>query len=71
MFSDGVTESANKDFEQYGEEKLISVIKKVGNSTAKEIAYHILDDVIQFSKDGQYSDDKTLVIIKRKITEQA
>ena len=70
MFSDGVTESANKDFEHYGEERLISVIKEVVNSTAKEIAYQILEDVIKFSDDGQYTDDKTLVIIKRKSKEK-
>lgn len=66
LFSDGVTESANKDFDQYGEERLKSVIKNSLNHSAKEIAYSILEDVIKFSVDGQYSDDKTLVIIKRK-----
>ena len=33
--------------------------------TAKEIALEILDDVIKFSKNGKYSDDMTLVVIKK------
>jgi len=71
LFSDGVTESANKDFEHYGEERLQSILKNSGNLSAKEIAYTILEDVIKFSKGGQYSDDKTLVIIKRNIKNQS
>jgi phosphoserine phosphatase RsbU/P len=66
LFSDGVTESADKNFDHYGEEKLSEVIKKCRNLSAKEIVYNILDDVIKFAKDGQYTDDKTLVVIKRK-----
>jgi sigma-B regulation protein RsbU (phosphoserine phosphatase) len=65
IFSDGVTESANSEFEQYGDERLQETLKKIKEKSPKEIAYTILEDVIKFSKNGQYSDDKTLVVIKR------
>ena len=65
IFSDGVTESANSEFEQYGDERLREILIKVKEKSPKEIAYIILEDVIKFSKNGQYSDDKTLVVIKR------
>jgi sigma-B regulation protein RsbU (phosphoserine phosphatase) len=65
IFSDGVTESANSEFEQYGDDRLRELLIKVKERSPKEIAYIILEDVIKFSKNGQYSDDKTLVVIKR------
>jgi len=35
------------------------------NKSPKEIATHILDDVLKFSTtDSQYQDDKTIVVIK-------
>jgi phosphoserine phosphatase RsbU/P len=65
IFSDGVTESANSEFVQYGDERLRELLIKSKDRSPKEIAYKILEDVIKFSKNGQYSDDKTLVVIKR------
>ena len=35
------------------------------NFSSKEIVLKILDDVVVYSKNGSYSDDKTLVAIKR------
>lgn len=65
IYSDGITESTNLEFEAYGEERLIECFKKNRNLSSKEICYSILEDVLKFSKDGKYSDDKTLVVIKR------
>lgn len=66
IYSDGITESANANYEEFGEKKLIKIIRKNMQRTPKEITYAILDEVIKFSKEGKYSDDKTLVVIKRK-----
>jgi sigma-B regulation protein RsbU (phosphoserine phosphatase) len=65
IYTDGIVESFNAYGELYDEARLEKVIKNTRNLTPKEIAYKILDDVIHFSKDGKYSDDKTLVVIKR------
>lgn len=65
IYSDGVTDSADSKFNNYGEERLIKLLKKIKNKSAKEIAYTVLEDVIKFSKRGAYSDDKTIVVIKR------
>jgi phosphoserine phosphatase RsbU/P len=65
LFSDGVTESANSEFEQFGDDRLRELLLKIKNKSSKEIAYTILEEVIKFSRNGQYSDDKTLVVIKR------
>ena len=65
IYSDGVTESTNGSFDQYGEERLQVMLKKLKSKSSREITYAILDDVIKFSKNGKYSDDKTLVVIKK------
>jgi sigma-B regulation protein RsbU (phosphoserine phosphatase) len=67
IYSDGVTDSADANFNNYGEERLIKLLKKIKNKSAKEITYAVLEDVIKFSKRGAYSDDKTIVVVKRKI----
>lgn len=66
IYTDGITEAMNRDGDLYEEDRLEEVILNTAHLSPKEIAYSILDDVIRFSADGIYSDDKTLVIIKRK-----
>ena len=65
LYSDGITEAANTKFEFYEEQRLMTMIKKLKDKSPKEIALGILEDVIKFSKNGSYTDDKTLVVIKR------
>jgi sigma-B regulation protein RsbU (phosphoserine phosphatase) len=65
IYSDGVTDAANTKFENYGEERLSKVFLESKHLSPKEITYSIMDDVIHFSKNGEYSDDKTIVVIKR------
>ncbi|RJR09635.1 serine/threonine-protein phosphatase [Candidatus Parcubacteria bacterium] len=65
LYSDGVTETANKKFEPFGEQRLTAKLKELKNHSPNDIAVNILDDVIKFSKNGKYSDDITLVVIKK------
>ncbi|MFN3694371.1 MAG: SpoIIE family protein phosphatase, partial [Ignavibacterium sp.] len=58
-------DSTNSKGEPYPEVRLINLLRNNKNRTPKEIALKILDDVLRFSKNGTYSDDKTLVVIKR------
>jgi sigma-B regulation protein RsbU (phosphoserine phosphatase) len=65
IYSDGVTESTDENFNLYGEERLKNILVQVKSKTPREITYAILEDVIKFSRAGKYSDDKTLVVIKK------
>jgi sigma-B regulation protein RsbU (phosphoserine phosphatase) len=65
IYSDGIVEAADTNFDFYEEKKLEEVIKANIHLSPKELCYKILDDVKKFSLDGKYNDDKTLVIIKR------
>ena len=65
LYSDGITETMDSKSVEYGEERLINKLKKVNSLSSKEIVLEILDDVVNYSKNGSYTDDKTLVAIKR------
>ena len=65
LYSDGITETADEKFDPYGDDRLLSKFKSLSKLSSKEIALGILDDVITFSKNGKYSDDMTLVVIKK------
>ena len=65
LYTDGVTEAQNDRGEFYGEERLQEEIKKLHNCSAKEVTQSILESVQKFSAGGEYSDDKTIVTIKR------
>lgn len=67
IFTDGITEAADNNFEFYEEDRLEEVIKEHSEKTPKEISMEILEDVARFSTgDSKYQDDKTIVVIKRK-----
>jgi serine phosphatase RsbU (regulator of sigma subunit) len=65
LFSDGITETADTQFNQYGDERLINKLKEVSSLSPKEIVITILEDVVKYSKNGSYTDDKTLVVVKK------
>ncbi|MBU1096059.1 MAG: serine/threonine-protein phosphatase [Bacteroidetes bacterium] len=66
IYSDGIVEAANENFDFYGGERLIKLIKDNSNLKPKEISYKILEDVTFFStKQSKYQDDKTVLVIKR------
>jgi sigma-B regulation protein RsbU (phosphoserine phosphatase) len=66
IYSDGVTEAANTEYEMFEDERLEQIILEKKHLTPKEITYAIIEAVIKFSARGKYNDDKTLVVIKRR-----
>jgi sigma-B regulation protein RsbU (phosphoserine phosphatase) len=65
LYTDGIVEAANNKFEFYGEDRLKQVILNSKNFSAKEICALIIEDVQKFAIRGKYSDDKTVVVVKR------
>lgn len=65
LFTDGVTESMDSTGNQYSEERLIGKLLEFKDEKAQNIARMILEDVQKFSAKSKYSDDKTLVVVKR------
>lgn len=65
LYTDGINEAQNQKGEFYGEQRMMNIIKNEKHRTPKEIAYLIIEDVQKFSAKSTYTDDKTLVVIKR------
>lgn len=65
LFTDGVSEAMDGAGTQYTERRLIERLMDLKDQRAKDIARLILEDVQKFSSKSKYSDDKTVVVIKR------
>lgn len=65
IYTDGITEAMNEAGNFYGEEKFARQVLKYRNLSAKEITQLLIEDVQKFSARGEYSDDKTIVTVKR------
>jgi sigma-B regulation protein RsbU (phosphoserine phosphatase) len=62
LFTDGVTEAIGAD-EEFGEERLLGIIRKSGDSSAAALAGSIIDAVSGFSG-NTFHDDLTLVALR-------
>jgi sigma-B regulation protein RsbU (phosphoserine phosphatase) len=67
IFSDGVTEAMNSNHEEFGEEKLIAIVKSKQDLKVKELIENIVAEVKVHSSKVEQSDDITLLAIKRNI----
>ena len=66
MFTDGVNEAMNPQFEEYGDERLEKTLERVAQGSSQQIIDAVKDDVKAFVGDAEQSDDITLLAIKRK-----
>jgi sigma-B regulation protein RsbU (phosphoserine phosphatase) len=65
LYTDGIVEAVDVNFKLYGEERLKQKLLQVKDLAPREITESILEEVQHFSAQATYSDDKTLVAIKR------
>lgn len=65
LYTDGIVEATNGKFEFFGEERLKQELLNNKHFPARTIAANIMETVQKYSAKGKYSDDKTLVVIKR------
>jgi sigma-B regulation protein RsbU (phosphoserine phosphatase) len=63
LFTDGISEAANDSGEEFGEERIITSLKKTGGLGAEEIRTAILNAVDDFSG-GYLEDDATIVALE-------
>jgi sigma-B regulation protein RsbU (phosphoserine phosphatase) len=65
IYTDGITEAMNSDFEQFGIDRTIEVIEKCSSESASSILQKVHDEVRLHSDGFQQSDDITIMVIKR------
>ena len=65
MYTDGVTEAMNIDYQQFGEERLEETLEDVAMHNCQEMVDAIKSDVAAFAGEAEQSDDITVLTLKR------
>lgn len=65
LYTDGITEACDASGETYGEERLTTILREARGATAEKLAHAIVDAVTQYSSGARYTDDRTVVVIRR------
>jgi serine phosphatase RsbU (regulator of sigma subunit) len=65
FYTDGITESRNKDDQEYGEERLVNFLKKNVKLPASMIVEKIYQELTAFSTGVPPLDDMTCIVVKR------
>ena len=65
LFTDGITESRNKDNKEFDEDRLIKLLQKHSKLSALKLLEKINEEVDKFTAGAEKMDDQTLVIIQR------
>ena len=63
LFTDGVLEAQNSSEEQYGKERVLSVLSKYAGSSASEILAHLNRELSSFCADAPQHDDITIMVL--------
>ena len=65
LYTDGITDARDKDNSEFGEENLISLLKKNTKKPASEIVGKVCSDLSSFTAGVEPFDDMTVIVLKR------
>ena len=65
LYTDGVTEAVDPDYNEYGEERLEALLKNTPQTDCQQLIDAVKADVKVFANGAEQSDDITLLAIKR------
>lgn len=68
LYTDGITESYDKDGQGFGEARLLESVLANRGRTAQEIQDGLLANLLAFTHDAPQSDDITLAVLVREPT---
>ena len=63
LYTDGITESSNGAGEEFGEQRLIDLLRLHRGLASRDLLSAMVDEVQRFSPDEQY-DDITLIVAR-------
>ncbi len=64
LFTDGVSEAMSRDSVEYGEERLLGVLRKHVNESSQSIINKLHEDIQLHADGAQQSDDITMMVVK-------
>jgi sigma-B regulation protein RsbU (phosphoserine phosphatase) len=65
LYTDGITESRNTKNDEFGEERLIGIMKKNIKLSAQDLMDKVKQETESFTRGTEQMDDQTVVVIKR------
>jgi phosphoserine phosphatase RsbU/P len=65
LYTDGITEATNETHTMYGQDQLVRKIVELRGKGPREMCQLLIEDVQLHNRLVEYSDDKTIVVIKR------
>src|ERR1051325_7037403 len=65
LYSDGVTEATNANFDEFGEERFIDLLSRRRNEPASKIVEAVTTALTEFAAGAPQADDITLLVAKR------
>ena len=66
LYTDGVIEAENSQGEEFGMERLSSLIRQGHMLSSDELMNHILESIADFSRNVGFEDDVTILVVKFK-----
>ena len=66
MYTDGITDTVDKNMIPYGMDGLVAVISENSEKTLTDIKNAVLEDSSKYADETKFSDDKTIVLLKRE-----
>ena len=64
VFSDGVTEAVNADWEVFGDDRLIRCVEANADRKPGELLAHVIDEVRAFAGKAVQNDDMTILVLR-------
>jgi sigma-B regulation protein RsbU (phosphoserine phosphatase) len=65
VFTDGLSEAWGRDEEEFGEDRMVSLIRDHASLPAREMERRIQNEVETFTAGARATDDRTLIVVKR------
>ena len=65
IYSDGVTDARSPAEEEFGLERLVACVRRLGGGTAQEICGGLLEEVSRFVEETPQYDDITVMVVRR------
>ncbi len=66
LFTDGITEAMSKEQEEYGDERLETLVPKLKEKSAQEALESVTNEITEFTIGAEQSDDITCLVINVK-----
>ena len=66
MYTDGVNEAFNAEFQEYGDERMVQLLKQQSGKDCRALIDAQMNDVKAFAGEAPQSDDITIMALKRK-----